>query len=184
MRRWLTIICLAAIVCWTSQCPAEPPMHTPLFQRWITHQTHFEMSGGRILSNKNGNWQYPNGSHPDEDGETHERITFNGNGMTGSVVYSYQRTKTDAESKKDVVIDLAIEFNSDGRFVLRYADKDAPQSYFELMQTPGQPIRLSLPPADKPRVMQGSTIWQLLIVHAEDCRKSVIPLASSESMPA
>jgi hypothetical protein len=132
------------------------------------------MSGGRLVSN-NGNWAYPTGSQAVADADTHERINFNGNGMTGSVAYSYQRTKTVAENKKDVVLDLAIEFSSEGRFVLHYMDKDEPQNYFELLQTPGQPIRLSLPPADKPRVLQAPTVWHLLIVHAEDCRKSLVP---------
>ncbi len=149
-------------------------MQTQLFQRWITHQAHFEMSGGRILSN-NGNWAYPNTPKADADGDTHERISFNSNGATGSVAYSYQRTKTVAEDKRDVVLDLAIEFSSEGRFVLRYADKDEPQNFFELLQTPGQPVRLSLPPADKPHVLQAQTLWHILIIHAEDCRKSVLP---------
>jgi hypothetical protein len=70
---------------------------------------------------------------------------------------------------------LAIEFTSEGRFLLRYVDKDEPQNYFELLQTPGQPVRLSLPPADKPRALQAPTVWHLLIVHAADCRRSVLP---------
>ena len=135
---------------------------------------HFEMSGGRILSN-NGNWAYPTTPKADADGDTHERISFNSNGATGSVAYSYQRTKTIVDDKKDVVLDLAIEFSSEGRFVLRYVDKDEPQNYFELLQTPGQPVRLSLPPFEKPRVLQAPTLWHLLIVHADDCRKSVLP---------
>ena len=155
-------------------------MQTELYQNAIARRAHFEMSGGRILSNNNGNWMYATGSQAVADADTHERISFNGNGMTGSVAYNYQRTKTVAdnkktENKKDVVLDLAIEFSSEGRFFMRYVDKDEPRNYFELLQTPGQPIRLSLPPADKPRVLQAPTVWHLLIVHAEDCRKSVLP---------
>ncbi len=180
MRRCITIACLAALTCWACQCPAaEPPMQTQLFQRWITHQARFEISGGRILSN-NGNWSYPAAPKTDDDADTHERISFNSNGATGSVSYNYQRTKTVAgskttEDKKDIVLELAIEFSSEGRFFMRYADKDGPQSYFDLLQTPGQPVRLLLPPSDKPRVLQAPTIWHLLIVHAEDCRKSLLP---------
>jgi hypothetical protein len=155
-------------------------MQTQLFQHWITHQAHFEMSGGRILSNNNGNGMYAAASQAVADPDTHERISFNGSGATGSVVYSYQRTKTatnrkTTESKRDVVLDLRIEFSSEGRFVLRYEDKDEPRNYFELLQTPGQPVCLSLPPADKPRALHAPTIWHHLIIHAEDCRKSVLP---------
>jgi hypothetical protein len=70
---------------------------------------------------------------------------------------------------------MAVEFNSEGRFLLRYKDAEAPQSYFELTQVPGQPVQLSLPPTDKPRVLQASTLWHLLVIHAEDCRKGLLP---------
>jgi hypothetical protein len=155
-------------------------MRTPLYQQWIMNRAHFELSGGRVVTGNNGNWSYPTGSQAVADADTHERISFNGNGVSGSVVYSYQRSRTVAdtsktENKKELVLDLAIEFSSEGRFILRYTDKDEPQSHVELLQTPGQPIRLSLPPADKPRVLQAPTVWHLLIIHVDDCRKSLLP---------
>jgi hypothetical protein len=178
MRNCLTAAFWAAIICWTCHCPAaEPPTQTQLFKNWITHRARFEMSGGRVISNNNGN--FPTTSQRLADADTHEQLTSNGNGATGSINYSYQRTKTVAENKKDVVLELGIEFSSEGRFKLRYIDKDEPQSYFELRQTPGQPVSLSLPPADKPRALQAPTIWHLLIIHADACRKSVIPRLES-----
>ena len=73
------------------------------------------------------------------------------------------------------ISDYGLEFSSDGRFVLRCRDKDDPQGYFELTQEPGRPVRLSLPPADKPRVLEAPTVWHLLIVHGDDCRKGLLP---------
>jgi hypothetical protein len=109
------------------------------------------------------------------DGEIRENLAFNGNGTTGSVSYSYQHVKTGPDNRKDVDLDYCLEFSSDGRFVLRCRDKGDPQAYFELTQEPGRSVRLSLPPADKPRVLEAPTVWHLLIVHGDECRKGLLP---------
>jgi hypothetical protein len=174
MRRDLTIVSIAASLCWTWQVSAaEPLARAPLYRSWILNRARFELSGGRISTSNNGNWMFPTGGQTVNESDQREKITFNGNGMTGSVAYNYQRSKPG--NRKDVVLDFDIEFSSEGRFTLRYSDKDEPQSGFELTQVPGEPVRLSLPPADKPRVLQAPTIWHLLIIHADDCRKGLLP---------
>ena len=59
--------------------------------------------------------------------------------------------------------------------MLHCRDKADPQAYFELTQEPGRSLRLSLPPADKPRVLEAPTVWHLLIVHGDECRKGLLP---------
>jgi hypothetical protein len=73
-------------------------------------------------------------------------------------------------------MEFGVEVGSEGRFVLRYSDKDHPARCFNLTQVPGQPISLSLSPPDKPRVLQAPTLWHLLIIHAEDCRRQFLPM--------
>jgi len=169
--------CMAATVCgaWRVSM-AQSPLNRQLFHIWIQNRARFELSGGRIVAS-NGSWNFGNGSQSMSNGEEQERISFsnNGNGMSGTVSYNYQRTKTDAENHKREVQEMAVEFSSEGRFLLRYKDVDDPQRCFELLQVPGQPVQLSLPPADKPRVLQAKTIWHLLFIHADDCRKGLVP---------
>ncbi len=127
------------------------------------------------------------------DNEVREKINYNGNGTSGSVTYSYLHTKSGADNRKDVDLDFGLEFSSDGRFLLRYRDNDQPQGCFELTQVPGQPVRLSLPPAmppktspargesvqsltdEKPRVVESPTVWHLLLVHGDECGKGLLP---------
>jgi hypothetical protein len=73
-------------------------------------------------------------------------------------------------------VEFALDINSEGRFVFRYSDKDHPLRFFHLTQAPGQPLSLSLPPSEKPRVVRAPTLWHLLIIDAEDCRKQFLPM--------
>jgi hypothetical protein len=150
-------------------------MQTQLYKTWIVNRAHFGLSVGRVVNNHGNGWIFPTGSQAVSDSEVRERINFNGNGASGSVVYSYQHTKTGADNRKEVDLDFGLEFSSDGRFLLRNRDKAEPQAFFELAQVPGQPVRLSLPPADKPRVLEAPTVWHLLIIHGDDCRKGLLP---------
>jgi len=149
---------------------------SPLYQQWVM-RTNLAMVSGRVVSNNNnGRWMGVIGPQVVTDGPVSEKITASSNGLSGSLTYSYKRTRSDTEDHKEVVVEFGLEINSEGRFVLRYSDKDEPQSYFELSQFPGMPISLSLPPAGKPRVLQAPTIWQLLVVNESDCRKKFLPL--------
>jgi hypothetical protein len=177
MRRWLMAACIAAMVCgaWQVSAAERRPIHTQLYRTWIQGRTHFTLAGGHIINANNG-FGWGMGSQSVSDGEVHEKIVFNSNnGMTGSVEYSYNRAKTDAENHKQEVLDMAVQFSTEGRFLLRYKDIEDPQSYFELSQVTGQPVQLSLPPAGKPRVLQAPTVWHLLVIYAEDCRKGLVP---------
>jgi hypothetical protein len=142
---------------------------------WIVNRAHFGMSGGRIVNNHSNGWMFPMGSRTMSDGDIRESLNFTGNGTSGSVSYTYQRIKTGADNRKDVDLDYVLEFSSDGRFALRCRDKSDPQGWFELTQEPTRPVRLSLPPADKPRVLEGPTVWHLLMVHGDECRKGLLP---------
>jgi hypothetical protein len=62
---------------------------------------------------------------------------------------------------------------------MRYSDKDHPSRFFNLTQLPGQPVSLSLPPSDKPRVLHAPTIWHLVIINGDDCRKQLLPMLES-----
>ncbi len=177
MRRHLTIVCIAVIACSARLLWAEErPLHSQLYLSWIAARTHFELAGGRVV-NGNGNWNYGVGSRTVAEGDSRETVTFNNNGTSGSVAYTYQRVK--ADNHKDTVIELALEASSEGRFVLRFLNKEEPQSYFELTQAPREPVRLLLPPADKPRVLEAPTVWHLLVIHADDCRKELLPRLES-----
>ena len=106
------------------------------------------------------------------------------------MVYSYVRGVKDSAVKDGAAKDnakenvknagsqeeLGLEISSDGRFILHYRDKDQPERFFRLTQIPGQPVNLALPPADKPRMLTAPTLWHLLIVAPEECRKQVLPL--------
>ncbi|MGO9109316.1 MAG: hypothetical protein ACLP9L_08795 [Thermoguttaceae bacterium] len=156
---------------------AQELKSSPMFQQWITRQTRFSLVGGRVVSsNVNGAWMFGTSKQTATDGPVHEQISFGGNGATGFLAYAYRRNGVLADTKNDPRVEFALDINSEGRFALRYSDKDDPARFFSLRQVPGQAISLSLPPSDKPRVLHAPTIWHLLIIHAEDCQKQVLPI--------
>jgi len=161
---------------------AEGPTNSPLFQNWVVRRTSFSLVGGRVVSNNNNNngaWIFGMPPQVSKDGPVREQISFNGNGVSASLAYSYQRNSVPADERNDPRVEFGIDIGSDGRFVLRYADKDHAEKFFNLTQLPGQPVSLSLPPSAKPRVLRAPTVWHLLIIHAEDCRRQFLPMLES-----
>jgi len=152
---------------------AEGPANSPIFRRWILEQTRFTIVGGRVVSS-NGTWMFVIPKQVSKDGPVREQITINGNGVTGSLAYSYERNSTETDQPNDPRVEFVVDISSEGRFVLHYSDKDHPARQFDLTQVPGQPVSLSLPGADKPRVLRAPTLWHLLIIHSEDCRNQVL----------
>ena len=157
-----------------AQGPQEPTNST-VFQQWIAGRNRFAIVGGRVVCSS-GNWMFGMPRQIATEGPVREQINFGGNGLSGSLSYLYQRSGDQADKRNDPRVEFALEINSEGRFVFRYSDKDNPQRYFHLSQVPGQPLSLSLPPSDKPRVVQAPTLWHLLIIHAEDCHKQFLPM--------
>ena len=149
-----------------------------MFQQWIVQRIRFVFVGGRIV-NSTGAWIPGLPKQLSKDPPVSEEVNFNGNGTTGSLAYRYQRSGAPADRRSDPIVELSIDVSSDGRFALRYADKDHPLRYFHLTQVPGQPVSLSLPPFDQPRVVQAPTVWHLLIIYAEECRQEFLPILES-----
>ncbi len=159
---------------------AEGPTNSPMFQNWVVRRAGFSLVGGRIVcNNNNGAWMFGTQKQVATDGPVHEQVNLNGNGVSGSLAYTYRRNSIPADEKNDPKVEFGVEIGSDGRFVLRYSDKDHPTRFFNLTQIPGQPVALSLPPSDKPRVLRAPTVWHLLIIHAEDCRQQFLPMLES-----
>ncbi len=166
---------ILATVCAAGEVSAEDGLpNRPVFQHWIVQRTRLIFVGGRI-SNSNGAWMFGNQSQASTDGPSREQININGNGVTGSLVYTYRRSGQ-AAPQSDPIVEYGLDMSSEGRFVLRYSDKDHPLKYFNLTQLAGQPLSLSLPPADKPRVLRAPSIWHLLIIHADECREQLLPM--------
>ena len=147
-----------------------------MFHRWITQYIRLSLVGGRIVGTpSNGPWMFGNSQQNFGEGQVREHVAFNGNGTSGSLAYTYQRGGGTA-ARNGPVVEFGIDINSEGRFELRYSDKDHPEKYFKFTQVAGQPVSLSLPPPDKPRVLQAPTAWHLLIIHREDCGKHFLPV--------
>ena len=101
-RACLSLACVAAAACCTPQVSAaEGPLQSQLCRMWLVNRAHFGLSGGRIVNNHSNGWMFPVGSRSMSDGEIRENLTFNGNGTTGSVSYSYQRVKTGPDNRKE-----------------------------------------------------------------------------------
>lgn len=158
---------------------AQEPTSSTMYKQWIAQRTKFTVVGGRVVSS-NPFWMGMPRQFMKE-GPVSEQITFNGNGATGSLTYSYscQRSGAQADQPNDPRVEFVLDISSEGRFALRYSDKDHPASYFNFTQASGQPVSLSLPPSDKPRVVRAPTVWHLLIIHPEDCRKQFLPMLES-----
>jgi hypothetical protein len=180
MNRKQFALCILAMVCATGQVfAADGLASSPYFRNFILNQTKLSLAGGRVVSNcTNGMWVFRQ-KQTFASGPVREEIQYNGNGVTGAFTYTYQRNGDKADKQKDPKEEFSLDVSSEGRFVLRYSDKDQPEKYFEFTQVPGQSVRLSLPPADKPRVLRASSIWHLLIIHDEDCRKEFLPRLDS-----
>jgi len=161
---------------------AAGPTSSPMFRHWIVNRMKLSLVGGRVVcNNNNGVWMF--GMNPKQvssDGQIREQISLNGNGIgTGSLAYTYRRGGLKPDQPNDSKEEFGLDLSSDGRFVLRYADKDQPASSFELTQVPGQPVSLSVPGKDKPRVLRAPSIWHLLIIDDEDCRREFLPMLES-----
>ena len=171
---------ILAAACATGQIAAQEPANSPMFRQWILGQTKFSFVGGRVVGvSNNGLWASGTLKQVSTDGPAREEVHFTGNGVTGALAYSYQRGGAQAGQGNDPRVEFAVELSSEGRFVLRYSDKDQPARYFNLTQVPGQPVSLALPPSDKPRVLRAPTVWHLLIINAEDCRQQFLPMLES-----
>ncbi len=174
--RWRRLaLWMLAATCAAGTIAAQEPSNSPLFRQWISGQNKFAIVNGRVVST-NGGWMFGMPRQVATEGPIREQITFGGNGLSGSLTYLYQSGGDQAAKPSDPKVEFVLEINSDGRFVFRYTDKDHPLRYFHLTQVPGQPLSLSLPPSDKPRVLQAPTLWHLLIIDAEDCRKQFLPM--------
>jgi hypothetical protein len=177
--RWKQIaLWILAAVCARCQiAAAEGPTSSPMFQQSIVNQTRFSLVGGRVVGESgNGAWMFGRPRQVLTEGPVREQINFNINGVARSFAYTYQRSGDEADQRNGPRVEFAVEMSSDGRFALRYSDKDHPVRYFNLTQVPGQPVSLSLPPSDKPHVLRAPTIWHFLIVDADDCRKQFLPM--------
>ena len=153
----LTIASIAA-ACWAGGlAAAELPPRTPLYQQWILSRTHFALVGGRVVNTNNAGWMFGIPRQIVSDGNVREKVSLNGNGTTGSILYSYQRMKN-GDHGQDTALDYSLEINSEGRFIFHCANKDEPQSCIELTQVPGQPVRLSLLPADS-KARRPASCW-------------------------
>ena len=177
---------ILAMACATGDIAAQEPTNAPMFRHWILTQNRFSFVGGRVVGvSNNGPWMFGGTKQVSKDGPVREQVNFNGNGVSGSVAYTYRRNGVPADERNDPREEFAVEIGSEGRFVLRYSDKDHPEKYFSLTQVPGQPVSLSLPPSGapdtpgRPRVLRAPTVWHLLIIHAEDCGKQFLPMLES-----
>lgn len=164
-----------AMACVGGEVVAQDATSSPMFQQWVVRRTQFSFAGGRVIGN-NQAWMFGMPAQVSTDGSIREQVSFNGNGIAGSLAYSFVRKGKKDDPQSDPREELGVELSSEGRFVLRYSDKDHPGRFFNLAQIPGQPVSLSLPPAEKPRVLRAPTIWHLLIIDAEDCRKQLLPM--------
>ena len=181
--RWKQFVMwiLAMVFATCEIAAAEGPNSSPMFQQWIVGRTKFSLVAGRVISNgNNGVWMFgiPR-QQVASDGPVREQINFNGNGVTRSLTYTYQRSGVKTDQRNDPRVEFVVEVGLEGRFLLRYSDKDQPEKYFDLTQVPGQLLRLSLPGANKPRVLRASSIWHLLVINEEGCRKNFLPMLES-----
>jgi hypothetical protein len=179
--RWNSMaLCIAAMAVAGGVSVGQEPTTSPLFQQWVVARTRVMLVGGRI-TNGNNSWMFVATEQASVDGPVREQVRLNGGGNVGSLSYTFRRGGGggNAEHQNDPKLDFALEITSEGRFELRYSDKDHPSRFFSLAQNPGQPITLALPPAEKPRVLRAPTLWHLLIIDGDDCRKSLVPMLES-----
>jgi hypothetical protein len=174
-RSWA--LSVLAMSCLAGRVIAQEPTTTAMFQTWVVGRSHFAFVGGRISSTSNA-WMFGVTEQTAISDQVREQVHLNGAGNLGSLTYSFQRGGSKGEHPVDPNLEFVVEINSEGRFVMRYMDKDHPSRFFNLTQVPGQPISLSLPPSDKPRVLHAPSIWHLVIIHGDEC-KQVVPMLES-----
>ena len=138
------------------------------------------MVGGRITTNAINNlWMFNLPRQMMTEGPVREQIDIHGTGTSGSLVYTYQRRADETAANSEPRLDLVLDITSEGRFALHSRDKDQPEKCFEFTQMPGKPMTLSLPGNGKPRVLRATSLWQLLIIHGEECGKGFVPMLES-----
>ncbi|MGD0900938.1 MAG: hypothetical protein ABR915_24155, partial [Thermoguttaceae bacterium] len=161
---------IAAVVGWVLAGSAAAFAQAPPVAPMLQHIPASRMLGLAVVSGRIVNthsWQFGGHTSSSTDGTSREEMSFNGNGNTGSV--RYQRTSP-AE-------DFSLEINSEGRFhFLRREKENAGAASVEFVQEPGEPVTLSVGPADHRQVHRAPTFWHLAIIQREACRQHVYPL--------
>ena len=90
---WILATALA-----TSETAAQDLTNLPIFRQWITNQTRFSFVGGRVVVNtNNGAWMFGTQKQVSTEGPAREQVNVNGNGVTGSLAYTYQRNGDQAD---------------------------------------------------------------------------------------
>ena len=162
----------------------SPPKSRPIrpcFRQWIANQTKFSFVGGRVVGNtNNGAWMFGMPKQVSTEGPVREQINFNGNG-SHRVPCLYLPAQRRPGRPSGTIRKWSSSLTSVRKAALSCATRTRTirRSTSNLTQVPGQPVSLSLPPSDKPRVLRAPTIWHLLIIHAEDCRKQFLPMLES-----
>ena len=176
----LTLCVLATVCAWSVFAAAQGPMEGPLYRNWITQRVGFSLVGGQITTNAINNlWMFNLPKQMMTEGPVREQIDLHGNGASGSLAYTYQRRADQAAANSEPRLEFVLDITSEGRFALRYTDKDQPEKCFEFTQMPGQPMTLSLPGSGKPRVLRAPSLWHLLIIDGEECGKGFVPMLES-----
>lgn len=150
-----------------AQQPAQHPPAMPLLRQNAVGRMRLSIMAGRIVNATH--WHFGNSTSTQTSGSSKEQLSLQGNGATGSL--SYERTSPDEE--------FSLELNSDRRLRFRWSNKaEGPTAarQVEFVQTPGEPITLTIGPKDRPQVYRAATLWHLMIQQPEECRLHVMPV--------
>ena len=106
---------------------AEEPTSSPMFQQWIVNRTRFSLVGGRVVAIVT---MAPGcsacRSRSRRTARFANRSLLTAMESTGSLAYTYQRSGDQADQQNDPRVEFALDISSEGRFALRYSDKDHP----------------------------------------------------------
>ena len=140
----LTIVCIAATILWMLQVSARRggPARTADGDADVSDvdRQPRDISGSRRAGSSTTTataGYFRPARSPSPTTRSARKSTSTATAQSGSVVYSYQRTKTGADNRKEVDLDFGLEFGSEGRFLLRCRDKGEPQASSSWSRSPG-----------------------------------------------
>ena len=157
-------VALAWLVMGCAPAYAQQRPTAPLLTQVVAGRVELAIASGRIVSP--GGRQLGNGGWTSSSGSTHEELSSSGTGESTSL--RYQRTSPQE--------DFSLSLDSAGHFRFRRHVKESSAGPVELVQTPGDPLVLSVGPQDHQQVYRGATLWHLAATQPDLCQTHVYPV--------
>ncbi len=165
-RLGLPVLAIAVVaLLLVGEAPAVELPQTPVLSKAISDGwLRFGVRSGRLRANGNRSGNYSSSS---SSNNRKERLTSRIFGNNYSIIYEL------SDSKQQFSLNIA---GNDSIRIRRTAKEGYKGIAFEFSQEPNEPLSFSIGEGEDKRTYQAQSLWHMLIIHGEPCRKELAPL--------